>query len=62
MINHLMSFDNRMQQAPLQPVIQQESFFEWEWPRLFSGLFKKVSTRTQADCFAAFFEVFWEKE
>lgn len=34
----------------------------WEWPRMFAGLFQKVSTQTQADCFAAFFEVFWEQE
>ncbi len=34
----------------------------WEWPRVLFGLFQKVSTQTQAECFAAFFEVFWEKE
>lgn len=33
----------------------------WKWPRVLSGLFKKVSLQTQRNCYEAFFRVFWHR-
>ncbi len=34
----------------------------WEWADGLSGLYKKVSTQTQANCYEAFFQTFWKKK
>lgn len=34
----------------------------WIWPGLISGVFKKVSTKTQANAYEAFFRVFWKED
>ncbi len=34
----------------------------WQWADGLSGLYKKVSNRTQANCYEAFFRTFWKKE
>jgi glycosyl hydrolase family 113 len=34
----------------------------WIWPNNFKGLYKKVSYQTQANCYEAFFQTFWDKE
>ncbi|MEZ5041658.1 MAG: hypothetical protein R2828_17320 [Saprospiraceae bacterium] len=34
----------------------------WAWVNTLSGLYEKVSTETQANCYEAFFKVFWDKD
>jgi hypothetical protein len=34
----------------------------WAWANSFNGLYKKVSYQTQANCYEAFFQTFWDKE
>ncbi len=34
----------------------------WQWADGISNLYTKVSTRTQANCYEAFFRTFWDKE
>lgn len=34
----------------------------WAWARSLGGLYEKVSTETQANCYEAFFKVFWKKD
>ena len=34
----------------------------WAWASSLGGLYEKVSTETQANCYEAFFRVFWKKE
>ena len=34
----------------------------WAWASSLGGLYEKVSTQTQANCYEAFFKVFWKEE
>ena len=34
----------------------------WEWSNRQTNVFKPISNKTQANCYAAFFQVFWKKE
>ncbi len=34
----------------------------WLWPDNLKGLYKKVCFKTQANCYEAFFQTFWDKE
>jgi Glycoside Hydrolase Family 113 len=34
----------------------------WQWADGLSGYYKKVSTKTQANCYEAFFRTFWDKD
>lgn len=34
----------------------------WAWANTLSGLYKKVSFQTQANCYEAFFQMFWDKD
>ena len=41
---------------------QDAAIEPWIWPNSINGLYKKVCYKTQANCYEAFFQTFWEKE